>query len=78
MTWDGRATVGFNAGGTLFRNYPFSGSSAVTDVACSRYTTSVWNNQIYHLIPSGKVFAHASIQAFHLVLAKSQDLSFGS
>jgi len=56
VTWPGNATIGFNAGGTLFQNHPLSGTTAASDIACLNYSTTVWTNLIYRLTPSGKNF----------------------
>ena len=55
MSWHGNATVGFNAGGTLFENHPLTGTSSANSVACLSYSTTVWMNLVYKLTPSGKL-----------------------
>ena len=51
MTWHGYATIGFNADGAFSTNYPLSGTSSVTEVACLQYPDSVWSNLVYALTP---------------------------
>jgi len=53
LSWHGNATIGFNAGGTLYKNYPGSGSSSVHSIACTNYSRSVWTNVVYKLTPNG-------------------------
>ena len=54
MSWHGNATVGFNAGGTLFENHPLTGTSSANLIACLSYSNTVWTNLVYKLTPSGK------------------------
>jgi len=49
MMWGGNATIGFNAGGTFYRNQDLSGTSRINDVACQSYPGVVWNNIMYRL-----------------------------
>lgn len=53
MSWNGNATVGFNAGGTWFENHPLSGTSKIDSVACLNYTSAVWTSLVYKLTPNG-------------------------
>ena len=53
MTWNGNATVGFNAGGTLFENHPLSGTANTNSIACTNYSHSAWTNLVYKLTPRG-------------------------
>ena len=55
MSWHGRATVGFNAGGSLFDNHPLSGNSSINSLACMNYTTTMWTSLIYKLTPLSKL-----------------------
>lgn len=54
LTWNHDATIGFNAGGTVFENHPLSGADAL-EVACLNYPETVWSNVIYQLTPKGIV-----------------------
>ena len=53
MSWHGNATVGFNAGGTLYENHPLAGTSSANSVSCLSYSTAVWMNLVYKLTPTG-------------------------
>ena len=55
MSWHGRATVGFNAGGSLFDNHPLSGNSSINSLACVNYTTTMWTSLVYKLTPLSKL-----------------------
>ena len=48
LGWSGRATVGFNAGGSYYANHPLSGSQLSTTIACAN-PNSTWNNIVYDL-----------------------------
>ena len=48
LGWSGRATVGFNAGGSYYVNHPLSGSRLSTAIACVN-PNSEWNNIVYDL-----------------------------
>jgi len=45
-------TIGFNADGSFYSNYPFSGTYSVLQVACLNSPTMVWSNLIYPLTQS--------------------------
>ena len=53
MTWNGNATIGFNAGGTWFENHPLSRTSNANSVACLNNSRTVWTNLVYKLTPRG-------------------------
>jgi len=55
MAWHGNATIGFNAGGTLFENHPLSGMAYVNSIACTNQSRTVWTNLVYRLTPRGKI-----------------------
>ena len=50
LGWSGRATVGFNAGGSYYVNHPLSGSQLSNAIACAN-PDSEWNNIVYDLTP---------------------------
>lgn len=54
MAWHGNATIGFNAGGTFFKNHPLSGTADVSSIACEDSSHMVWTNLVYKLTPRGK------------------------
>ena len=49
MNWHGYATIGINSDGNFYTNYPLSGTSSVTEVACLEYPDSLLKNLIYPL-----------------------------
>ncbi len=51
MNWHGYATIGINADGNFYTNYPLSGTSSVTEVACLNSPDSLVKNLIYPLTP---------------------------
>ena len=48
LGWSGRATVGFNAGGSYYANHPLSRSKLSNAIACAN-PDSEWNNIVYDL-----------------------------
>ena len=53
VSWHGHATIGYNAGGTLFENHKLSGMNTANSVACLNYSSTVWSNLVYRLTPAG-------------------------
>ena len=52
MQWSDQGTVGWNAGGKLYKNHPLSGLLDANDIACVHQTQgSVWSNFIFDLVP---------------------------
>ena len=54
MMWSGNATIGFNAGGTFYRNQNLSRTGRINDVACQNYPGAVWSNLVYRLPSFGE------------------------
>ena len=56
LTSHNNGTIGYNADGSFFHNYPLSGSGRVLEAACLNHPSTVWSNLVYSLTPSsGKV-----------------------
>ena len=52
LTSQTNGTIGFNADGSFYSNYPLSGTNTVLKVACVNSPMTVWNNLIYPLTQS--------------------------
>ena len=60
LGWSGRATVGFNAGGSYYANHPLSGSQLSNEIACAN-PNSTWNNIVYDLTSNKSRFGSISV-----------------
>ena len=57
LNWAGEGIIGFNAGGDYYDNYPLSGLPQSNAIACVHANVgSVWNNQVYNLVPNPGAF----------------------
>ena len=51
IEWSNEATIGYNAAGDYYINHPFSGTALTDSIDCVHQPDSVWNNEIYDLVP---------------------------
>ena len=55
VQWSDGSVIGFNAGGSYYKNHPLSDSLAARDIDCVHSPGSEWNNVVYDVNPNGTV-----------------------